>query len=186
MTKLTIDQLAIALAAADDGGGEEFELSPGHVVTLRGASPADYVRCVVRRQPAERAKFLQNVRAGAAIGIAEAKADGAAGSAPGAKDVDPTDAIVAFVESQLDGGPEAMAALCAVCIGFPANAAAEQRLLGYARLPELYAACDRLTRGDTPESHEAFSEAVSDLIWGTPTKPKPGPSETPGAPAVAA
>lgn len=179
MAKLTIDQLAIALAAADDGGGEDFELSPGHVVPVRGASPADYIRFVVRRCPAERAKFLENVRAGARQGIAEAE-----GSKGKAKPVDPTDAIVAFVEAQLDGGPEAQAALCAACLGFPGDAAAEKRLLGYRRLPELHAVCDRLTRGDTPESQEAFSEAVSDQIWGTPTKPKPGPSSQTGTQAA--
>lgn len=178
--RLSLEELSEVLALAEDNLFEDVAVAPGKTIALRGATPAEYLTCVVRRVPAERAKFLGSVKAG--IEEAEAK-DAAEKPAKGkgkAKTVeveaDPQFDFLAYVEAQLDSGPEGMAALVAACAGFGGNEGAEAMFVRHPMLVDLHAVADRLTRGSTKVSHDAFSEAVGALVWGAPTKPTPGQS----------
>lgn len=174
MSRLSLEELVDVLDMADDVEFEDVDVGGGKVIPVRGATPAEYVTCVVRRIPAERAKFLGSVRAG----FEEASAEAA--SKAGQR-VEPAFDFLGFVEAQLDSGPEGMAALVAACAGYGGNEAVERRFVRHPRLGDLYAVADRKTRGTTPESHAAFSEAVGGLIWGAPMQ-----TPEPSSPASAA
>ncbi|WP_375453444.1 hypothetical protein [uncultured Methylobacterium sp.] len=180
MTRVSEQALLQALAMSDDGGGEPFQLvaptddNPGMEVTFRPASSGDYLMFVIRRIKGERQRFLRATRNGVEEGRAQAKADREAEEhgvkVKSAKQVEAereaveqaaVEETMAHVENQIDSGPESMAALCAVCAGFPGNEAVEKRFARSPKLLAMHEIAHRLTH-EQPD----FSDAVSALIWG--------------------
>lgn len=185
MVGITREQVCQALAMADDGGGEEFELAPAKggkpavVVELKPVSPADYLRCCVRRVKGERERYVAETRKGIVEGREAANGKKPPSKAEVEKQIE--EALVEQMERQIDSGLESQAALVACSMGFPADEAVEARLMRSRRLPAAYAVAQRLTH-EQPD----FFDDVAALIWGAreTTTSSPDASEQPGQPAT--
>ncbi|GBU19014.1 MULTISPECIES: hypothetical protein [unclassified Methylobacterium] len=181
MSRVSEQTLIAAMAMADDGGGEPFELvpaaegRPAFVIDVRPAQPGEYLVYCIRRIKGERARYLESTKAGIELGRAEAKAKEEADAGIPAKPLtakqvaaelakaedDAAAALIDQVNVQIDSGPESMAALAAICIGHPGNETIERRLIRSPRLLELHAVAARLTF-----SQPNFHDAVSAYVWG--------------------
>lgn len=180
MSRISEQQLASALALADDGQGEPFELVPAtetsraQVVDLHPVSPGEYLVYCIRRVKGERARYLKTTKAGIAEGMAEAEAKRQAEEGtvrePTAKEIEAArkkavEAAAAemleHVDTQIDSGPESMAALVACSMGHPGNETIERRLIRSPKLLALHEVASRLTF-----SQPGFHDAVSAFVWG--------------------
>lgn len=197
--RMTREEGLALLDFAGDATHELFELAPGKVIRVRGATAGEFFKYVVRRNAAERANFIDGVAKGEALGKAlreKLKAEGREEATPEElKELEDQEVeldMVAFANAKLDSGPEGMAALCAVCVEdgqFAGDEVFEARLIRHPRFTALYAVANRMTRGADPSG---FSQAVGDMAWGripteisttstTPSETSPSPSETASA-----
>lgn len=158
--KLSDSQYIALMGLADDDEYREFAIAPGKVMRYRGATPAEYVAYLLRRNKAERAQFVHGVRMGKLIAEREALAE-AGEAVPPLKPEEKASGLVEMAEARLDAGPEAMAMLVCICTDQPGNEALERRWLSSPRLPAFYAECKEATEG----GREDFFGEVSDIVW---------------------
>ena len=170
MTKLTDAQYIALLGYSDDSEGyEDFELEPARdgrpavTIRYRGATPAEYVKCVVRRIPAEREIYVRSAKLSEAVIARDAEnARRVSQGLDPLPDYEPEADLVEYINVRIDSGPEAMAALICTCTDKGGNEALEARWLRHPRFRPFYLACKAKTEGQDPEG---FSQEAADILW---------------------